>query len=158
MCPECLSFDGTFVMVIPHFLIPGRRYPIFVYLYAISLYSANPEMGQRKAAEMTRKLFGLATFAHTTLGRALKKLCQLIRQYVGKESISTNTDPDYQEEPMEKKALKCTFPTVLSTKTHRELISVFLNDLYTLSNRAEIEKACREIVARWYDKNRCLLL
>jgi hypothetical protein len=42
-----------------------------VYLYALALYGSAPEKGQRWAAEETRKKFGLATFAHTTLGRAL---------------------------------------------------------------------------------------
>jgi hypothetical protein len=60
------------IVVIPDFVVPGRPYPIYVYLHAIELYSGNPEKGQRWAAGETRRLFGLATFAHTTLGRALK--------------------------------------------------------------------------------------
>ena len=74
LCPEFRSGEeGSLpVVIIPEFLIPKRPYPIYVYLYVIDLYSANPGKGQRWAAEATRKYFGLETFAHTTLGRALK--------------------------------------------------------------------------------------
>jgi hypothetical protein len=73
-CPVYQNNKGGSVaaVIIPDFHIPGRPYPIYVYLYAIELYSNNPKMGQREAAERTRKRFGLTTFAHTTLGRALK--------------------------------------------------------------------------------------
>ena len=158
MCPESLSTEGTAVIVVPDFLIPGRKYPIFVYLHAISLYSSNPAMGQREAAEKTRKLFGLATFAHTTLGRALKKMHQTISQSIVVESSDTNTDSLIQKEAAEKETSNRTFPTVLSTKAQREEMAVFLNDLHEQQKPAEIEKACREIVARWYDEHRCLLL
>jgi hypothetical protein len=74
VCPEFRSDadGGKPIVLIPEFLVPGRPYPLYVYLYAIALYSNMPEKGQRWAAEETRKRFGLATFAHTTLGRALK--------------------------------------------------------------------------------------
>ena len=68
------SQGNKHIVLIPDFLIPGRPYPIQAYLFAINTYSNNPDMGQREAAEITRKHFGLKTFAHTTLGRALKRL------------------------------------------------------------------------------------
>ena len=61
-------------MIVPEYLIPGRPYPIYVYIYAITTYCLNPKMGQREAAERTRERFGLKTFSHTTLGRAMKRL------------------------------------------------------------------------------------
>ena len=76
LCPEFRKDDGSSlpVVIIPEFLVPGRPYPIYVYLYAIDLYISNPERGQRWAAKATRKYYGLPSFAHTTLGRALKAL------------------------------------------------------------------------------------
>ena len=81
----CLEFrddknSAEPIVIIPEFLIPGRSYPVFVYLYAIALYSGSPEKGQRWAAEETRKYFGLDTFAHTTLGRALKVFVRNIEE------------------------------------------------------------------------------
>jgi hypothetical protein len=73
-CPEFRNAgNGTpAIVIIPDFLIPRRPYPVYVYLYAIDLYCQNPRLGQRAAAQATKEHFGLATFAHTTLGRALK--------------------------------------------------------------------------------------
>jgi hypothetical protein len=70
-CPEFRN-EGETIVIIPDFLVPGRPYPVYVYLYAIDRYSSNPGMGQREAARQTRVQFGLGSFAHTTLGRALK--------------------------------------------------------------------------------------
>lgn len=74
LCPEFWNDKDSSVpvVIIPEFIIPRRPYPVYVYLYGIDLYSNNPDMGQREAAETTRKRFGLSSFAHTTLGRALK--------------------------------------------------------------------------------------
>ena len=69
------------MVILPEYLLPRRRYPIQVYLYAINEYCDDGNKSQRKAAEKAIKLFGLATFAHTTLGRALKKLYMVIRRY-----------------------------------------------------------------------------
>jgi len=72
ICPEYRK-QTDIVLIIPEFLLPGRPYPIYVYLYAIEDYSKNPDKSQRHSAEATRKQFGLTTFAHTTLGRAIKR-------------------------------------------------------------------------------------
>ena len=72
VCPEFRKVGAPPVVLIPEFLVPGRPYPVYIYVYAICLYTDMPEKGQRWAAEATRKRFGLTSFAHTTLGRALK--------------------------------------------------------------------------------------
>ena len=77
VCPEIQKVENQNIikyLTIPEFLIPRRPYPVYVYIYAIVQYSSNPAMGQRNAAEATRKRFGLKTFSHTTLGRAMKRL------------------------------------------------------------------------------------
>jgi len=95
VCPEIQKSEGPDAaasLIIPEFMIPGRPYPIYVYLYAIVLYSSNPGMGQREAAEKTRKRFGLKTFSHTTLGRAIKKLETRIKSEWGNEAKETRPD------------------------------------------------------------------
>jgi hypothetical protein len=74
ICPEFRDgSNGSMpIVIIPDFLVPGRPYPVYVYLFAIDLYCQNSQMGQRAAAKATKEHFGLATFAHTTLGRAMK--------------------------------------------------------------------------------------
>ena len=65
-CPETQE-DGIRYLILPEFMIPGRPYPIYVYIYAIVLYSSNPKMGQREAAERTGKRFGIEKFSHSTV-------------------------------------------------------------------------------------------
>lgn len=72
VCPRYIFADGVHIVVIPWFLLPGRPYPVQVYLYACSLYSANPGIGQRGAAKATREKFKLETFSHSTVSRSFK--------------------------------------------------------------------------------------
>jgi hypothetical protein len=55
LCPEfrneALGVEP--VVILPEFLVPGRPYPVYVYLYGVDLYSNAPEKGQRWAAEET---------------------------------------------------------------------------------------------------------
>jgi len=115
--PANIAIDGY--LIVPEFLIPRRPYPIYVYLYAIVTYCLNPLMGQREAAKRTRGRFGLKTFSHTTLGRAMKKLEKLINKY--------------EEEPEEKQVLVSEseaadekFPSVGQTKGRRKTVAGYL--------------------------------
>jgi hypothetical protein len=76
-CPE-VHVENRNALIVPSFMVPGRPYPIYVYIYAVGFYIANPDMGQREAARQTKEYFGLETFSHTTLGRAMKKIELLI--------------------------------------------------------------------------------
>ena len=58
----------------PDIVFPRRRYPIYIYFYAVVIYVLYPKMTQREAARNTRLCFGLATFSASTLCRILKKL------------------------------------------------------------------------------------
>lgn len=80
ICPILKLKDGEKVVVWPSEKLPGRPYPIYVYLYAVATYLTE-DISMRKAAEKTRKKFKLVTFSHSTLSRALKKLRQNILQY-----------------------------------------------------------------------------
>lgn len=72
------SPESPRMLILPEYLLPRRPYPIEVYACAMNEYCGESGMSQREAAETARKRFGLATFAHTTLGRALKKLREVI--------------------------------------------------------------------------------
>lgn len=72
-CPILLMKNGSYLIVYPSFKLPYRPYPIFVYLYAVALYLSSGE-SQRKAAEKTRKVFGMETFDHSTICRFLQKI------------------------------------------------------------------------------------
>jgi len=106
-------------LIVPEFLIPGRPYPIYVYLYAITIYCLNVTLGQRKAAEMTRERFGLKTFSHTTLGRALKKLEKLIKEYedVQEEREDANNSPSAEGGK---------FQSTAQTRGRREIVASYL--------------------------------
>ncbi|MDR0489867.1 MAG: hypothetical protein LBH28_01285 [Oscillospiraceae bacterium] len=150
------------VVIIPDFLMRGRRYPVEVYLYAIEIYSGNPEKGQRKAAEETRKRFDLATFAHTTLGRALKALvCNL------NKAAGTNADREesgVEAEPTEdgggrKGNTKAPgFPTVQATRPLRERAAQFLDGNATHSDLQMVIAAYRKKARDWFLEHRRLLL
>ena len=80
ICPMLKLKDGKKVVVWPSEKLHGRPYPVYVYLYAIAIYLTE-DISMRKAVDKTRKKFKLATFCHSTLSRALKKLRQNIVQY-----------------------------------------------------------------------------
>ena len=122
-CPKTQD-DGIECLIVPEFLIPNRPYPIYVYLYGILLYSLNPEMGQRKAAEKTRKRFDLKTFSHTTLGRAIKKLEVRIKAFENK--------PEGEESLQE---CRSCFPSVEHTHKRRETVISFLSGAIGQNNQ-----------------------
>lgn len=145
VCPEYTSPAKDIVLVIPDYLIPRRKYPLYIYLYAINLYCSNSNMGQREAARLTRRKFDLATFSHTTLGRALIALGASIAKAkkIPIEQIKEQPSP-YR------------FPTVNDTAILRKLIASFLRK-YDVSDE-EIINASSMIMAHWYDKYRRLII
>ena len=124
------------VLFVPDFLVPSRPYPIYVYLYAISLYCENPGMSQRKVAEATRKEFGLEKFSHTTVGRALKAF---VSKQETEEEEAGNTEgtgsgkhggdaksrsfPGRQITETRRRRAMAALPEGLSRMSRRELIS-----------------------------------
>jgi hypothetical protein len=153
-CPEYRNDanDPKTVVVIPAFLLPGRPYPVEIYLHAIDLYSRAPERGQRWAAEETRKRFGLDTFAHTTLGRALKA-------FVSKIEECGQPQPDCgggKEESGEAKPSD--FPTKQSTKALRERAASLLQGLPVWANRQEAAEFCHKLAIERFKAYRRFLL
>lgn len=170
----CLEFrdgkkGGEPIVIIPEFLVPGRPYPIYVYLYAIDLYSGAPEKGQRMAAEETRKYFGLASFAHTTLGRALKAFVRNIEEGTkASEELCAKTPDDTGKkgEDVEQKANteqcdkveKPDFPKVRSTEVLRKRAAQFLCGMLTRAVKKQAIATCLELVRKWFKEHQRFLL
>ena len=143
-----------------------------VYLYAIDLYSSNPAMGQREAAETTKKFFGLAHFAHTTLGRALKvfvrntedaiaetseECCDDGLPEAGKEDVVQHTSDakrDGQENDVEKQFC---FPTTQATAVWRERAARILKGKISWTCLKQFIEACFEFAKEWF-KEHCRFL
>jgi len=157
ICPEYRNGEkgGEPIVVIPVFLIPGRPFMAEVYLYAIDLYSAAPDKGQRWAAEETRKRFNLKTFAHTTLGRALKSLAGKLAGVEAGTAVDAGC-PDY--EGLTEKPEQGRFPTVRKTKPSRERAARFLRGRVAHQDRNSAKAACHEIAREWFSAYRHFLL
>jgi hypothetical protein len=151
LCPEFRNdTNGTEpIVLIPEFLLPGRPYPVYVYMYAIDLYSGAPEKGQRWAAEETRKQFGLESFAHTTLGRALKSFICIIG---GDATASDEVDTQTLEG-----SKKNNFPTVQSTAPLRKQATRFFQGRLK-AELQQIISICCGIAREWFKVYGCFLL
>jgi hypothetical protein len=66
-CPVKVKDNQPIGIIFPAFKLPYRRYPCYVYLFAISLILTGISM--RKAAKMTGKKFGIPQFSHSTISR-----------------------------------------------------------------------------------------
>ena len=158
VCPEYRDTANNRkpIVIIPEFLIPGRPYPVYIYLYAIDLYSSNPELGQRAAAEATRKHFGLATFAHTTLGRALKRFVQKAEET---KSVSQTEDHDDQSNGHKSSPMKePVFPSVHTTATLRTKAVKILDIRISELGHFEATIFCNELVRRRFAEYQRFLL
>jgi len=160
ICPEYrdIANKSAPIVIIPEFLIPGRPYPVEVYLYAIDLYSSNPELGQRAAAEATRKHFGLATFSHTTLGRAMKRFVQKAE---ATKSVSQTEDLDNQanhHNGHKNRPVKGVFPSVHTTATLRTQAVKILSIRISQVERLEAIIFCHELAKKRFKEYRRFLL
>ena len=142
------------IVIIPEFLVPGRPYPVYVYLYAIDLYSGAPEKGQRWAAETTRKYFGLETFAHTTLGRALKAFIHVIGGGVDADA----TPPEESSTPTPDGDKKPPFPGVQLTAVLRKQAAIFLRSMLAKTVRAQCIALCCGLAREWFVEYQRFLL
>jgi len=124
-CPEISVEDSANgeknlkCLILPEFVIPGRPFPIYIYLFAIMTYCLNKLMGQREAARRTREYFGLKTFSHTTLGRAMKKLEEQIKKHYEEPQIQE--EPKAKPEPTARK-----FPSTEQTRARRDRVAAYL--------------------------------
>jgi hypothetical protein len=152
ICPEFRrdAKDANPIVIIPEFFVPGRPYPVYVYLYAIDLYSSAPEKGQRQAAEETRKFFGLTTFVHTTLGRALKAFISVIS--------GCTMMLDESETVADGEAKSSGFPTAQATARLRKQAASFLQGILSRTELRQIISACCGLSRKWFMEFGHLLL
>jgi hypothetical protein len=176
MCPAYRLSDESEIIVIPWYLIPGRPYPIQVYLFACSYYCANPAIGQRGAAETTRIKFNLKTFSHSTISRSFRLLehaqqVSLENRYgkeikiIGAENITTvstspkvNVNKDESIKTERRLQLVKRFPSVADTASRRKVMNGFLPKLHKNANITDIEAAGCRFVKNWHNKSGRLLL
>lgn len=71
-CPVQLDGKKPVGIILPAFKLPYRKYPVFVYLYAVLLYLIGKSM--RTAARETAERFGVPGFSHSTISRTLEAL------------------------------------------------------------------------------------
>ena len=156
------------IMIMPDFLLQRRPYPLYVYLYAIDLYSSTPEKGQRWAAEATRKKFKLPTFAHTTLGRALKTFVKIIKEtektveeqggvaVESAECITTETSENVH--CGDDKIKRTAFRTAVSTGALRTAAAGVLGGKLAGESIEKIIEYSLEMARSWFLMHRRLLL
>jgi hypothetical protein len=82
---------GVSISLIPWFMIPGRPFPTFVYIYAIWHYNITGKKSLKNSADATGKLFKIDTFNKSTVSRNIKALENFVD--VSKIDIPLNAEP-----------------------------------------------------------------
>jgi len=143
--------DKEHSLIIPTFLIPHRTYPAYVYAFAINLYSSNPQLGQRKVAEETQEKYDLETFAHTTVGRAMKTLAETLTETAaGNSETKESVEAREQNEAKFSTIKKERFPSVKDTNTRREIVKSFFYEKLKSHCQQWFNEACDIISIYWY--------
>lgn len=75
-CPLLKHPQHKNIVLWPAIKLPYRKYPVYVYLYAVALYLST-DLSMRSVVAEVRKIFGLDGFSHSTLCRTLKKLGEM---------------------------------------------------------------------------------
>jgi len=65
---------GVSLSPIPWFMLPGRPYPVFLYLYACRHYGGSDKKSMELSSKAAGKLFGVPGFSKSTLSRNLKAM------------------------------------------------------------------------------------
>jgi hypothetical protein len=69
---------GASISLLPWFLLPGRPFPVFVYVYAICHYYSTGKKSLSVSAAAARKMFGIKGFNKSTLSRNIKAMGNFI--------------------------------------------------------------------------------
>jgi hypothetical protein len=70
----CVTMScGSSFCIWPAMKLPRRPYPVAAYLYAAALYLST-NLSQRQVSQQVKKLFGLGSFSHSTISRAVHAL------------------------------------------------------------------------------------
>jgi len=100
-CPVQLDSKKPAGVILPAFKLPYRKYPVFIYLYAVALYLSGKSM--RTAARETAEKFGVPGFSHSTISRTLNALMLKIDELVA-------ICPPASESPQTKAGADCATP------------------------------------------------
>jgi len=103
-CPVQLEGKKPVGIILPAWKLPYRKYPVFVYLYAVALYLTGESM--RTAARETAEKFGVPKFSHSTVSRTLGVLTLKIDEL-------TAICPLESELPQVQASLDCAAPAAL---------------------------------------------
>jgi hypothetical protein len=68
------------VSLIPWFMVAGRPYPIFAYVYAIGHYQRAEQKSLEQSAAAVRKLFGIGSFHKSTVSRSISAMTEFINK------------------------------------------------------------------------------
>ena len=74
----CEPASGASISLIPWFMVPGRPFPVFVYIYAIWHYYSTGRKSLSVSAAVTGKLFGIKGFNKSTVSRNIKAMGNFI--------------------------------------------------------------------------------
>ena len=66
------------ISLIPWFVVPGRPYPIFIYIYAIWYYYHHGKKSMNEAARASGKLFKISSFHKSTVSRSIGTMKNII--------------------------------------------------------------------------------
>ena len=141
-----------------------------IYLYACALYSANPEIGQRGAAEATRAKYELETFSHSTVCRSFKSFEQArllaLGKRFGEELEAGGSGPPLFVGPSAKSGADKTgalrpagrFPSASDTAARREGMAKFFPDYPCNAKIGDIESISRRFAENWHKKSMVMLI
>lgn len=65
---------GVSISMIPWFMLPGRPYPVFTYIYSVWHYHKTGEKSLKESAAATGKLFGITGLNKSTVSRTIKAM------------------------------------------------------------------------------------
>jgi hypothetical protein len=85
VCPLLKTMANENVVLWPSIKLPFRKYPVYVYFYAVALYLSS-NLSMREVAARTRIQFGLDKFSHSTLSRTLKRLSGIVEELLNMSS------------------------------------------------------------------------
>ena len=75
LCP-ILYINNKKVILHPAIKLPRRRYPCYVYLYAVIRY-INSDLNMRQVAKLIRRKFGLGKFSAATVCRSVNQFIKI---------------------------------------------------------------------------------
>jgi len=93
---------GVSISMIPWFMLPGRPFPVFVYIYSVWHYHKKGEKSLKESAAATGKLFGITSLNKSTVSRTIKAM----ENFIDVSLIDEPPGTDEQELPSDMDVLE----------------------------------------------------